>query len=1598
MAQTVPTPTVPAPQRGAAVLVIDGNEEHQILSVTALGRRGFRVAVADTAREGLRLALTERFDAIVLAHKLRDAAGLDVLRVLHERLPRVPLIFVVTEGSEEIAVRALGSGASGHLVKTPRYHELLPSEVEEQLAKARDQAQIEDQKRVLTETQARFREFIESTQEPIFVLDATGGFVAFNEAMCTTMGYSKEELARKRLPDLLSPRVPSDAARPLLDFRSPGPFPVLELPVIRRDGREIYLALTPHPVQRDEGVVGMEVLAKDVTERKRAEEQLKDLYGWLKAVYESTTDAILLADRDLRVIQWNAGAIRLFGTDDAGIADAGLEALARRLAERAKDPEAVLRIHERYEESPDAVIEGDIDLATPETRVFSHVTAPVHNPEGVRIGRLWTFRDVTDRRVAELELVRREAQLAEAQRIARLGSWETDLVEGIQTWSDELYRILGWEPRSFKPDFAKVIERTVPEDRHLLTAAAERMRVSLASDGYDHRIRLPDGALRTIHSEGRAVLDAAGRPVRLVGTAQDVTEIRRGEKVREATYRISAAATATENLDALFASIHRTVGGLMPAKNFYIALYDGASRTLSFPYFADEQEPPPPPQALGRGLTEYVLRTGKALLVDPIGFQGLVDRGEVESVGPPSVDWLGAPLVAKDQPIGVLVVQSYTDGVRYHPEDREILQFVSAQVASAIDRMRADQALRESEERFRRIAENAQDLIYRYRLDEPRGFEYVSPASMRLTGYTPEEHYADPELGIRMVHPEDRHILQNLIDEAVQTGRLSGKGEPITFRWIRKDGKIVWTEQRNVPILDGAGRVVAIEGIARDATDRVLADQDLRASEERFRLLAKAAQDAIWDWNADTDTLVWSEAIHSILRCEPGEVQPTGSWIDARIHPDERERILSEFWATLHEGKDSWTSEYRLERADGSYATVFDRGFILRDADGRARRVIGSLTDISGRKRAEEQLIARERQQAAVASLGQRALEVSSLRALFDETVGVIAKTLDVEFAKILELHPTEDAFLLRAGVGWKDGLVGTTTVPANLESQGGFTLRSQAPVLVEDLRTETRFQGPALLRDHGIVSGMSVTIQGPGRAYGVLGVHTTRRRSFTQDDVNFLLAVANVLAGAVEQARAEATLRSSEERYRMLFASNPHPMWVYGVEDLRILAVNDAAVRHYGYTGDEFLSMTIKDIRPPEDVPALLTAVADLGAKMSSGGVWRHRKKNGSVINVEIASHPLEFAGRPARLVLATDVTERLRAREDLERSERKFRALFDAAADAIVLLDPHGRVLDVNPAGEGLSHATKADLVGMNILELIPAEEKERALEYFRALLADEPTPEPFEATLRLATEARRSVEVRSRVLRHPDVPAFLEMIVRDVTEQKEMQKKLVQSERLASMGQLSAFVAHEINTPLTSISLLTASIARKVKDEEILAKLEKINAQRRHAAAIIADLLTFSKHREIRAVEADLREIVDRALEQVEGYRPPDVSLDRVIGDGPVRARVDPLQIQEVVVNLVKNGLQATTSGTVSVRLAERPDAILIEVTDTGAGMPPEVRAHLFEPFFTTKAHGEGTGLGLSMCQNIVTAHGGKIEVSTGVGRGSTFTVVLPKEAGA
>ncbi len=489
---------------------------------------------------------------------------------------------------------------------------------------------------------------------------------------------------------------------------------------------------------------------------------------------------------------------------------------------------------------------------------------------------------------------------------------------------------------------------------------------------------------------------------------------------------------------------------------------------------------------------------------------------------------------------------------------------------------------------------------------------------------------------------------------------------------------------------------------------------------------------------------------------------------------------------------------------------------------------------------------------------------------------------------------------------------------------------------------------------------------------------------------ITTLVDITEFVGAREAQSRLASIVQSSEDAVFAKSLTGEIMTWNAGAEHI------------YGYTAAEAIGKRIEMLVPEErqkEFERIMTHLRN-GEKIEPFETVRVRK-DGHKIVVSLSVSPLrDGAGRLiGGSIIARDFTEKKRSEQLVRRSEARFRQLFEVAADATFLIDRRGTILEVNPAGAALvGIKDPAALRGINIGELPPPRELESARQYLRDLLHDRPIVEPFEIHLEPAGAERRFIHVRSRVIREEGTDPYVQVVARDVTPEKEYQRRLLESERRASMGQVAAFVAHEINTPLTNIALLSANIARGATDPVVLEKLLKIDAQRRTAANIVTELLSLTRSQDVKRIPVDLLGVIEAAIEQTVAFRRADVKLVKELPRDPLVVPVDPLRMQQALVNLLKNAFQATGSGSVTIRLRSENHHITIAVLDTGSGIDPEMRARLFQPFVTTKSRSEGLGLGLVFTKQVVEGHDGSIQVASQPGRGSTFTITLSKGSDA
>jgi two-component system cell cycle sensor histidine kinase/response regulator CckA len=486
--------------------------------------------------------------------------------------------------------------------------------------------------------------------------------------------------------------------------------------------------------------------------------------------------------------------------------------------------------------------------------------------------------------------------------------------------------------------------------------------------------------------------------------------------------------------------------------------------------------------------------------------------------------------------------------------------------------------------------------------------------------------------------------------------------------------------------------------------------------------------------------------------------------------------------------------------------------------------------------------------------------------------------------------------------------------------------------------------------------------------------------------------------------------LRQSEANSLFLFAHNPLPMWVFDRETLQIRQVNDAAVRHYGYERMEFLQMTATDLHPAEEVPKLLEGLQNANPLEPRAGQWRHRKKDGSVIDVEMFVHKMEYSEHAAALVVAQDITERMRAEEE----RQKFYTLVENSRDFIAVADLHDNVEYVNPAGRAILGISDAESVkGTHSLDfVVPAD---------LPLVHDTILPALYstghwEGELRFRhRQTGQSMPMDFVGFQVKDQttgePRFVATVSRDMSERRALQQQLQHAQKFEAIGQLAGGIAHDFNNVIGAI-LGWAELGEEqaaASNATLEGYFKKIHSQCDRVTALVQQLLAFARRQILEPRSLALNQTVHDVLNLLDKVIGKDIEIKTDLAENLSAVRADPTQIEQVLMNLCINSRDAMpTGGRITI---ETKNAVFFEedcrrtagiqpgrfaelrVSDTGSGMDTAVRERIFEPFFTTKGTGKGTGLGLATVYGIVKQHNGFIVVESEPGKGSKFRIFLP-----
>ncbi|MEI6138607.1 MAG: PAS domain S-box protein [Mariniphaga sp.] len=911
----------------------------------------------------------------------------------------------------------------------------------------------------------------------------------------------------------------------------------------------------------------------------------------------------------------------------------------------------------------------------------------------------------------------------------------------------------------------------------------------------------------------------------------------------------------------------------------------------------------------------------------------------------------------------------------------------------------AAQNLLKSEEHYRFIAERSNDLIFIYRLKPELGFDYVSPSAEKITGFTPEEHYNDPMLGMKLVHPDDRHLLQNLQNGIIQT-------DPYTIRWIKKDGSVIWTESQNIPIYDEKGELVAIQGRATDVTERKQAEEDLKQREEDLNYSQEIAKMGSWELNINTQKVKWSKNYYHLMGLNPSDKIDPSRYFAKIVHPDDL-HLLDEKLLEIKQTKKAISADIRILMPDGQIKWVQNNIVPVFEGD---KLVIfkGVNIDITDKKLAAEKIRQQNDRLHAIISAMPDLIFVIDKEGTYTEFYSSDTESL------IIPVHQ----------------IVGTNLRSVFDESSARFHIENINKCIEEKKLLTYEYSIPK----SDSISYYEARLAPIGSDRVLTSVRDITNRKETEFEIrdlnqNLELRIEkrtaqlaetneNLQLEIAERIKTSTALKEALDRLHKITDRIPGVVYqfrlrpdgtycfpyvsegIYNV--LKIspeAAVNDASA--------------IFNKIHPDDLKALYDSIFTSARNMS---FWQYEYR---VLSEDGAEQWLggnsmpqpEEDGSVLWHGYISDISERKRIEVALRESEDRFSSFMDYLPAIVFLKDHEGRTLFVNRYMDNSFGASA--WVGKTMLEVFPNELGER-------LLADDLNSLAMgylkiEESIMQLDGKLHDYETQKFTIGRQGQKPWLGGISLDITDRKLAEAEIIEARNEAekanqAKSEFLSRMSHELRTPMNSILGFAQLLQMGDLNPRQKAGVDHILNSGKHLLNLINEVLDIARIESGKVtILREPIQIQDIIAEMMDLVHPAIVKQNQTIEfiESPVNQLFvisDRQRLRQVLLNLINNAIKYNCpKGTVTIKAGlctneeNGVSFIRISITDTGWGISPEDQYKLFKPFErigAEKTETEGTGLGLAVVKKLMDAMDGNVGVKSNIGAGSTFWIELPQ----
>ena len=1579
-----------------------------------------------------------------------------------------------------------GSHRFAEMSSAPIYHD---GEVVRVTSIIRDITERQRFEEAMRESKEFSSSLLAYSPNPIIVINPDTSIRYVNPALEKITGFSFIELIDKKVPYPWWPEKKLEEAV----FNSGDRYAHLafrrEEKFRSKTGKEFWVEISTAPVKSDGKLKYYISNWVDITERKQAESALIEVSDRHRLLEENTSDVIIIFDIGMNISYISPSVTRFSGFSVEESIQMGVEG--------GLTPESAKKLFD------DIVTQVEVDpRVLKEERFISHGVdlefihkdggtiwgesriSVLTDSEGTFSGFLGVIRDVTERKKAEealREIERRNRLLEENASdviwiLDNTGRWAyispaMERFRGVKVEDAMREEVQdGITPESYAY-LRETLDRVMGD--YLNSEGKEPFRIPVLEFGYNHK----NGGVVWGESQISLLTDPDGNFLGFLGVTRDITERKKAEEAlreSEQRYRLLAE-NAIDVIWTLDMDLRLTY--ISPSIFSVLGFTAGevVSRDIKDMLTADAYA------KVSREFRERIekLETGTG--------EGKKGRFEVE-----------LELVRKD---GTTTwTESRISFVRDASGDPIGLLGVTRDIS---ERIQADRSLRESEQRYRLLAENASDLIWTLNADLRPTF--VSPSVERLRGLTVEQ-VMEQDLREAMT-PESFQLISSMVSNMIREfkrTRDAGKLDipPVELEYYRGDGSTVWGESRLSLLTDAENNFTGFIGVTRDVTARKLAQEALRRSEQRYRLLAENASDVIWTMDIKGRMNYMSPAIEQLLGYSTDEVMaPDFSYALTPESLQTARGIFEEFSRTLRSDPYAPLASQLLElealHRNGSSLWTETRISVLRDSSGNPIGYLGVTRDISERKRMEEELRSSEERFKVLFEYAPDAYSLHDLEGKFldanrtaeelfgyprEEMVGksfadmkmlipehlekvaqLILDTIEHEAAgpeefvirKMDRNEITVETRTFRVRIGEYDLVLASTRditerkqveellreierrnqileenstdviwildtdlkptyISPSVERLRGYTVEEVLNQSIGEWLAPGSFEQVMQLLQEGIahlnVHGLTEDLK-----HRVIEMELTRKDGttvWTETRANLLVDARNQLTGMLgvsrditERRMAEDALRQSEEKLRLVFESMGEGLIIGDLQGT-ILQPNEAALRIAGYDDkNEVAGKSIFEFLPQRIHQEALEDMRRVLESGKSGNLeYQLVRKDGSEVDIEGTANVVKDSeGNPSTTItLIRDITERKRARQELQDAERRWRTLLNNSPDNIISVDSKGIIQFINRPVLGLP---LEEIIGSSIFQFIRTNQREMyRMNLEKAFKTGE--------AISFEVEGRDDTWFMNRfvpISNEKNEIITVMIIATDITDRERMAKVLLKktAELELSNRELEQFAyvaSHDLQEPVRMVASYLQLIVRKYQDRIDTDGEDYIGFAVQGATrlqAMIKDLLVYSRvgTRGIHFVITDCEKIIDRVLAELETEIK---GCKGVVTRDPLPSiTVDSSQLELLFYHLISNAIKFRVDRPPKIHVSAQSGKSewVFSVSDNGIGIEPQYVDRIFQVFQRLHAGGKypGTGIGLAVCKRIIERHEGSIWVESEFGRGSTFFFTIPVKGG-